>query len=295
MARKKGPEKISAQERRRLLQLGVSIILFLLVFLGRGVFPQQMQTWKSVLSADTDFRGAVTAFGQNVSQGTGVLDALEAFWLELTGGAPQSAEEKAETISVEPLNYRAQAVRWQFEGAPQFPVELSAETVQTASVEEPIVTAVAQVYSEDGQELPERVSLQYYALGLEETTEPVVGSVTSAFGFRDHPVSGEYTFHTAVDIGVSEGTDVLAFADGTVEYIGENDIYGLYVKVDHDNGAATFYAHCSELLVNKGDAVSCGQVIAKSGQTGNATGPHLHFSIEKDSVRLDPAYYLDLS
>jgi murein DD-endopeptidase MepM/ murein hydrolase activator NlpD len=158
-----------------------------------------------------------------------------------------------------------------------------------------VVTAVAQTYTEDGQELPERVSLQYYTLGLEETTAPVIGSVTSSFGFRDHPVSGEYTFHTAVDLGVSTGTDVLSFADGTVEYIGENSIYGLYVKVDHDNGVATFYAHCSKLLVSKGDTVSCGQVIAKSGQTGNATGPHLHFSIEKDGVRLDPTYYLELS
>jgi murein DD-endopeptidase MepM/ murein hydrolase activator NlpD len=298
-ARKKRPEKISALERRRLLQLGASVALFLLVFLGRGVFPQQMQTWKSILSADTDFRGAVTAFGQNVSEGTAVLDALETFWLELTGNTPPSAEEETGTISVEPLNYRAQIHQWQFEGAPAFPVETetagSLGSEPAPSEEEAVVTAVAQAYTEDGQELPERVSLQYYALGLEETTAPVIGSVTSSFGYRDHPVSGEYTFHTAVDLGVSTGTDVLAFADGTVEYIGENSIYGLYVKVDHDNGVATFYAHCSKLLVSKGDTVSCGQVIAKSGQTGNATGPHLHFSIEKDSVRLDPTYYLDLS
>jgi len=56
---------------------------------------------------------------------------------------------------------------------------------------------------------------------------------------------------------------------------------------------STFYAHCRELLVQKGDTVTCGQVIAKSGDTGNATGPHLHFSIDKDGIRLDPTYYLE--
>ena len=158
----------------------------------------------------------------------------------------------------------------------------------------PVVTAVAQEYDDQGQELPDRVSLQYYELGLEETAVPVMSTVTSAFGFRDHPVDGEYTFHNAVDIGVSTGTDVLAFADGTVRYIGEDDVFGLYLKIDHANGVSTFYAHCDELLVSKGDTVTCGQVVAKSGETGNATGPHLHFSIEKDGIRLDPEYYLDL-
>lgn len=107
-------------------------------------------------------------------------------------------------------------------------------------------------------------------------------------------MDGDYSFHNAVDIGVSKGTDILAYADGTVRYIGEDDVFGLYLKIDHANGVSTFYAHCDKLLVSKGDVVTCGQVIAKSGETGNATGPHLHFSIEKDGIRLNPAYYLDL-
>ena len=74
-----------AREKRRLIQLGASLALFLLVFFGRGVLPAQMAFWRSVLTADTDFKGAVTAFGQTLSEEGSVLEALEVFWADLTG------------------------------------------------------------------------------------------------------------------------------------------------------------------------------------------------------------------
>lgn len=298
-AGKKRSGGLPAREQRRLIQLGASILLFLLVFLGQGVLPRQMAAWKSIISADMDFQGAVAAFGETVSGGGSVLDALEAFWLDITGVTqPEPVPgAKTEWKLPEPVSSLDRICHPQFGNMPEFPLAggTPASPEPEPVQEEPVVTAVAQQYSDDGQKLPDNVSLQYYNLGLEETASPVMGSVTSAFDFRDHPVSGEYSFHTAVDIGVNTGTDVLAYADGTVEYIGENDIYGLYVKLDHDNEVTTFYAHCNELLVHKGDTVTCGQVIAKSGETGNATGPHLHFAIQKDGIYLNPVYYLDLS
>lgn len=302
---KKKNSGMSSREKRRLIQLGASLVLFLLVFFGRGVLPAQMAFWRSVLTANTDFKGAVTAFGQTLSEDGSVLEALEAFWVDLTGQqqeAVQTGEGSQEPAALPELpDYPARAAQPAFGSLPVFEQAVQAasgeegeQKEQAALEEEPVVTAVAQEYDDQGQELPDRVSLQYYELGLEETAVPVMSTVTSAFGFRDHPVDGEYTFHNAVDIGVSTGTDVLAFADGTVRYIGEDDVFGLYLKIDHANGVSTFYAHCDELLVSKGDTVTCGQVVAKSGETGNATGPHLHFSIEKDGIRLDPEYYLDL-
>lgn len=297
-ARKKSG--LSLREQRRLIQLGASAVLFLLVFLGRGILPKQMAAWKAILSADMDFKAAVTAFGETVSEGGSVLEALDAFWVDMTGQG--EAEPPAPVSQPERPDLPGYAQRAEHPAFGKLPAilrqvreeETGSETeAPPETSEEPVVTAVAQQYTEAGETLPDKVSLQYYNLGLEETAVPVVGTVTSAFGFRDHPVNGAYTFHNAVDIGVETGTDVLAFADGTVKYIGENSVFGLYVKIDHDNGAATFYAHCEELLVGKGDVVTCGQVIAKSGETGNATGPHLHFSIEKDGIRLDPAYYLE--
>jgi len=291
---------VGAAERRMLLQLGASVVLFLLVYVGRGVLPRQMAAWKSILSADTDFRGAAEALGQAVSSGDGVLEALEAFWADVSGeggGRTAQGEQPLPELPrpVELLD-RPVCGLGPFQAAPAQSAAL--EPAPSPSEPEPaptpaVVTAMAQEYSDSGEELPDKVSFQYYNLGLEETAVPVLGSVTSAFGFRDHPVNGVYSFHTAVDIGVRKGTDVLAFASGTVRYIGENSIYGLYVRLDHANNVSTFYAHCQELLVQKGDTVSCGQAIAKSGDTGNATGPHLHFSIDKDGIRLDPAYYLE--
>jgi len=302
---------VSWAERRRLLQLAASVALFLMVYVGRGVLPQQMAAWKSILSADTDFKGAAEALGEAVSSGDGVLEALEAFWADVSGqGGGRGARGEGELLELpRPVEYLDRPIRGlgpfenvpaqsapPAEASPEPSAEPSAEPVPSEpapSATEPVVTAMAQEYSDSGEELPDKVSFQYYNLGLEETAVPVVGRVTSAFGFRDHPVNGVYSFHTAVDIGVRKGTDVLAFAAGTVRYIGENSIYGLYVRLDHENNVSTFYAHCKELLVQKGDTVTCGQVIAKSGDTGNATGPHLHFSIDKDGIRLDPTYYLE--
>ena len=136
------------------------------------------------------------------------------------------------------------------------------------------------------------MSFAFYELGLPKTVDPVTGPVTSTFGYRDSPVNGKNEFHLALDIGAAEGTEIGAFADGVVEYIGKSDEFGLYLKISHANNVSSFYAHCSKLLVHKGDPVTCGQTVALVGDTGNAIGAHLHFTIEKDNIRLDPAYYV---
>lgn len=293
MAGKKRTSPLPGRERRRLLQLAGSIALFLLVYFGRGILPGQAVVWRAILGTDTDFRAAAEAFGELLSGEQGALEALAVFFSAGEDG-PAEGEERPSAVPDLPElpDYVQRAYAPGIGEAPMPEQRFIPEAVPPE--EEAVVTAVAQSVDEQGAALPERVSLQYYALGLEETATPVMGTVTSPFGFRDHPVSGEYTFHTAVDIGVDTGTEVLAFGDGTVRYIGENDVFGLYLKIDHDNGVSTFYAHCDALLVGKGERVVCGQVVAKSGETGNATGPHLHFSIEKDGIRLDPTYYLDL-
>ncbi|MBD5084581.1 MAG: M23 family metallopeptidase [Clostridiales bacterium] len=175
------------------------------------------------------------------------------------------------------------------------PVYSEPEPSEPEPSEPVVVTAMAQEYTDDGIKLPRNVSFAFYELGLGETVVPVSGTATSGFGYRDHPVSGTNEFHLALDIGAAEGTEIGAFADGVVEYIGTSDEFGNYLKINHDNNVSTFYAHCSKLLVHKGDQVTCGQTVALVGQTGNATGPHLHLTIEKDNIRLDPAYYVDLS
>ena len=132
-----------------------------------------------------------------------------------------------------------------------------------------------------------------YALGLSETVDPVDGFLSSPFGWREHPIDGGEKFHYGVDLAVDSGTAIAAFAAGTVEYIGESDVYGLYFQLDHGNGVKTFYAHCSELCVRQGETVAAGEKVAESGATGEVTGPHLHFEIKREGVRLNPVYYIN--
>lgn len=102
--------------------------------------------------------------------------------------------------------------------------------------------------------------------------------VTSSFGWRIHPVTGEYKFHAGVDLGYDEGTPIPAMFEGQVIMAGNySDGYGNQVLIYHAvNDTYTRYAHCSVLYVQAGDYVGSGDCIALVGNTGNSTGPHLH-------------------
>ena len=121
---------------------------------------------------------------------------------------------------------------------------------------------------------------------------PIAGSITSPFGYRTDPISGESSYHSGTDISAPEGTPILAAAAGTVTIANATDSwggsYGYHVKLDHGNGMETLYAHCSSICVTVGQQVQAGQVIAYVGHTGRATGSHLHFEAYIDSQRTDP-------
>lgn len=115
---------------------------------------------------------------------------------------------------------------------------------------------------------------------------PTRGKVTSPFGYR-----GKH-YHEGLDIGVHVGTPVYAADTGIVTFAGRRSGYGNLVIIDHGNGFTTRYAHLSSYLVSKGDRVKKGEVIAKSGNTGRSTGPHLHFEIRVKGAPKNPfAYY----
>ena len=116
--------------------------------------------------------------------------------------------------------------------------------------------------------------------------------ITSYFGYRWHPIRGAYRFHSGIDIGNYYGEPIYAAADGVVIYAGWLDGYGYTVIIDHGSGVSTLYAHCSRLLVRKGDVVVAGQPIAKIGSTGISTGPHLHFEVRIGGRPVNPLRYL---
>ena len=121
---------------------------------------------------------------------------------------------------------------------------------------------------------------------------PAVGSVTSPYGYRIHPIFGYSRLHTGVDIGAAYGSPVVAGGKGEVAFVGVMSGYGNVVVVDHGGGMATTYNHLSAFNVSTGESVSRGQVIAAVGCTGWCTGPHLHFEVRINGTPVDPMPYL---
>lgn len=117
--------------------------------------------------------------------------------------------------------------------------------------------------------------------------------ITSRYGMRVHPISGEYKNHGGIDIGASYGSPIYASDGGTVTTSsdGWNSGYGNYVIIDHGNGYVTLYAHMSSRACSVGDSVSQGQVIGYVGSSGNSTGAHLHFEVYAGGGRTDPLSY----
>lgn len=131
-----------------------------------------------------------------------------------------------------------------------------------------------------------------------KTTVPAIkpvdgGRYTSYFGYRINPITGEFSFHTGLDIAAEEGTKIRAAYSGVVTRVGEDSRAGKYVFLTHDDGFVTFYCHCSEILVGEGAVIRQGETIAKVGTTGWSTGPHLHFEIRKDNIRYNPIFILE--
>lgn len=133
--------------------------------------------------------------------------------------------------------------------------------------------------------------------GIFQWPLPETGTITSYFGNRVNPITGEPDYHTGTDISVAAGTPILAAADGVVSIANGTDSwgdsYGYYVKLDHGEGLETLYAHCSSICVTAGQEVAQGEVIAYVGSTGNSTGNHLHFEVRVDGTRVDALNYFE--
>lgn len=178
-------------------------------------------------------------------------------------------------------------------------------TLQEGSAGEAVVTA--EIQTVDGQEHGRTILARTV---LSEATDEIVEVGTRNVGIGtgefDLPVYG-YTFtsgfkwrwgklHSGVDLAVTEGTPVYAADNGKVIVAEDSgNGYGNYIIIDHQNGFKTLYGHNSELLVSVGDIVAKGDKIALSGNTGNSTGPHLHFEVHVNDEKVDPQQYLALA
>lgn len=122
---------------------------------------------------------------------------------------------------------------------------------------------------------------------------PVEGIITSSFGKRINPISNKEEFHDGIDIGTETGAKVFAVCDGIVLETGVSDSYGEFLKYKFEN-FEVMYAHLEKVLVENGENIKKGQVVALSGNSGFSTGPHLHYSVKKDNNFINPMDYVNL-
>lgn len=165
---------------------------------------------------------------------------------------------------------------------------VSVETAVASLYKAPVVKKATKTTSIAKVNTSTNISNEKKSIGI-SLIKPVTGTITSRFGVRS---SIRSSAHTGLDIGVPRGTSVKAAASGTVLFAGYKGSYGNLVIISHGNGVQTYYGHCDKLLVSAGDTVSQGAEIAKSGSTGNSTGPHLHFEVRLNGVALNPQNYV---
>lgn len=119
--------------------------------------------------------------------------------------------------------------------------------------------------------------------------------LSDGYGWREDPLTGEEAFHRGVDLACGLGTPVISVLDGVVTAARQSASYGNYVVLSHPGGQETLYAHLQYCYVRAGEVVQAGQPLGTAGQTGRATGAHLHFELLENGLRCDPARALGLS
>ncbi len=140
--------------------------------------------------------------------------------------------------------------------------------------------------------VPEISEIDFEVTEEDFAVMPVIGTVTSDYGYREHPIYSGESFHAGRDIAADEGSPIYSVLDGIVTEAGTAEKAGKYIKILHSDGTETLYCHCSKLIAEEGDEVEKGDIIAHVGQTGLATGPHLHFEYHKNGKIADPGELL---
>jgi murein DD-endopeptidase MepM/ murein hydrolase activator NlpD len=151
----------------------------------------------------------------------------------------------------------------------------------------------ARLQRESYQEIVDKLSASQALLDATPSIRPVAtGYISSRFGRRMDPFTGRASWHRGVDFAARLGTPIYATADGVVSFAGKWFEFGWTVEVSHGYGLVTRYAHCSKLLVQKGQRVKRGEVIARVGSTGRSTATHLHYEVLVDGSRRNPLAYV---
>jgi murein DD-endopeptidase MepM/ murein hydrolase activator NlpD len=176
--------------------------------------------------------------------------------------------------------------------------ELITDETVFVPFEEPTLSAEikgsggADIQIDSEIEIPKNVSVLSYKLN-QQMVKPLSGVITSVFGPRIHPISGDLRFHTGIDIAADAGSPIYAAFDGIVEEATYDSWNGYYIKLRHDGNIMSVYCHCEKIKVKKDQVIRAGEIIATVGSTGSSTGPHLHFELRINNQSFNPAIALN--
>lgn len=281
----------------------VGLTLFMRLFLP-GATSIVQNTVLPQMQRNIDYRLAIETLGESITGEAGFTGVFEGLHMLAFGTYfeesvyvaaypkevfPDFIEENEATQELPPIE--------EVFPVPDFSQEiyqLQNGSGQERETPEAVAVFFAHQAAFETHAVPERVSLSYATLPI-AFQSPVTGPISSPFGFRNHPIQREVRFHFGTDIGVYTGTPFYAFADGTVIYANQDDGWGKYILLYHGNGIYTRYAHANALYVAEGQEVEKGQIIGRVGQTGAATGPHLHFELVVDGLFRNPEFYIQFS
>lgn len=301
----------ASAESRAVIRVVICGIIFVALVAVKLLFPEAVgalaHSAGNLIGRNADFQEAFAAMGRAISGEEAVSDSLQDAYTAVFSPSSGVVEaDAAPAAATEPLLPGGKLLRYATVSLP-IPEDTAEESGEAADGEETAASpspppapepeeddtttaALSYVYALPA--LPENASLEQRNLGFVYDS-PLRGSLTSTFGWREHPVSGGTKFHYGIDLAADQGSAVCAFADGVVYATGESSTLGKYIMLQHQGGYMTLYAHCSDILTGSG-SVTLGQQIAKVGETGVATGPHLHFELHDGDLYLNPIYYVEV-
>lgn len=231
--------------------------------------PHGAQAGNQSTPADNDTLQQVAALGESIAQQAQQVQESSPAGQASAASLPQQHVAAPAQSATQPATQAA-----------------SAQAAASAAATQPAQKVAAKAYGA----VEHASASQAGGTSLPPLTDPVSGGqITSGFGWRQDPFTGQRAWHAGQDIAAKQGDPIGAAWDGQVVFAGESGEYGNIVVMEHSGGWRTFYGHAHEIIVEPGQTIKAGEQIATIGQTGRATGPHLHFELRQGGLAWDPA------